>query len=114
MNEIENNVNEHDAAFDGAIRDNPTRAILAAVGVGIAIALVVRALQPRPVEQRAARLLEDLRERLQDLADPAYRRASRLASNGASVVQDGVDHLSGLHLDRAFNRFSSRLRNLFH
>lgn len=112
MNELENQTSDCCADLEGVVRENPTRAILFALGAGVAIALVVRALQPRP-EHRAARLLDDLREHLTGLADPAYRRASGLASNGASLVQDGVDHLSNLHLERTFNGVRRRLRTLF-
>jgi ElaB/YqjD/DUF883 family membrane-anchored ribosome-binding protein len=112
MNELENKTSDCCSDLDGVVRENPTRAILLAVGVGVVIALVVRALQPPP-KHRAARLLEDLREQLSDLAEPAYRRASGLASNGASLVQDGVDQFSNLHLDRTFNSVTRKLRNLF-
>ena len=116
MNESENQTslccNDVDD-LDGMVRENPTRAILLAVGAGLALAFVVRALQPRPVEDRAARLLEDLRERLSDLAEPAQRRASALASDGAAFAQNGVDQLANLHLDRTFNNLTGKLRKLF-
>lgn len=113
MNEFENTNSDCCAELDSAVRENPTGAILLAVGAGLALALVVRALQPRRTEHRAARLLEDLRERLNDLADPALRRASALASNGAGLLHEGADHLSGLHLDRKLSRVTDRLWNLF-
>lgn len=113
MNDLENNVSEHGADLEATVRENPTYAIVIAVGAGLALALLVRALQPRPVEHRAARLLEDLRERLNDLADPAYRRASGLARNSASHMRDGADQLSHLRLDRTFGRLTNNLRNLF-
>ena len=113
MNELENQTSDCCTDLDGIVRENPTRAILFALGAGVALALVVRALQPRP-QPRAARLLEDLRERLADLADPAFRRASGLASHGAGLVQDGVDQFSSLHLDRTLNGVTKRIRNLFH
>lgn len=113
MNELENNNSECCAELDSVVRENPTGAILLAVGAGLALAFVVRALQPRPAEHRAARLLDDLRERLSGLADPALRRASGLASDGAGLLHDGADHLASLHLDRKFNRVTDRLWNLF-
>lgn len=113
MNDLENCDSDYGANLDVTIRDNPTRAIAIAVGAGVALAFLVRALQPRPVEHRAARLLEDLRDRLDDLADPAYRRVSGLAKNGASLMRDGADHVSHLRLDRTINRLTSNLRNLF-
>ncbi len=113
MNEPENQTSLCCNDMDGMVRENPTRAILLAIGAGFALALVVRALQPRPVENRAARLLEDLRERLTDLAEPARRRASALASNGAALAQNGVDQFSNLHLDRTLNNVTGKLRKLF-
>lgn len=101
------------ADVDSMVRENPTRSILLAVGVGVVLALIVRALQPRPVENRAARLLEDLRERLGDFADPAYQRASGLASNGAALARNGADHLSNLHLDRTLHRVAGKVRKFF-
>ena len=113
MNEPENQTSLCCNDMDGMVRENPTRTILLAVGAGLALALIVRALQPRPVENRAARLLEDLRERLSDLAEPAQRRASALASNGAALAQNGVDQCSNLHLDRTLNNVTGKLRKLF-
>lgn len=113
MNELENETAACCADLDATVRENPTKAILLAVGAGLALAFVVRALQPRPPEHRAARLLADLRERLSGLADPALRRASGLASDGASLLHEGADHLSGLHLDRKLHRARTRLRNFF-
>ena len=113
MNELEHQTSDCCADLDAFVRENPTRAIIFAAGAGLALALLVRALQPPPAEHRAARLLEDLRERLSGFADPALRRASGLASDGASLLHEGVDHLSGLHLDRKLHRATSRLRNLF-
>ena len=109
MNEPENQTSLCCNDMDGMVRENPTRTILLAVGAGLALALIVRALQPRPVENRAARLLEDLRERLSDLAEPAHR----LASNGAALAQNGVDQFSNLHLDRTLNSMTGKLRKLF-
>lgn len=113
MNESETQTSPCCNDMDGMVRENPTRAILLAVGAGLAIALVVRALQPRPVENRAARLLEDLRERLSDLAEPAHRRATAIANNGAALAQNGVDQFSNLHLDRTLSSVTGKLRNLF-
>ena len=113
MNEPENQTSVCCNDLDAVVRENPTRAILLAAGAGLAIAFLVRALQPRPVENPAARLLEDLRKRLSDLAEPAHRRASAIASNGAALAQDGVDHFSNLHLNRTLNNVTGKLRKLF-
>lgn len=113
MNEFENKNSVCCSELDSAVRENPTGAILLAVGAGLALAFAVRALQPRRAEHRAARLLDDLREHLNGLADPALRRASALASDGAGLLHDGADHLSSLHLDRKLSRVTDKLWNLF-
>ncbi len=112
MNEPENQTAFCRNDVDSMVRKNFTRAILVAVGAGLALAFVVRALQARPVDNRTARLLEDLRERLSDLTEPAGRPASALASNGAAFAQNGVDRFSNLHLDRTLNSVTGKLRKL--
>jgi ElaB/YqjD/DUF883 family membrane-anchored ribosome-binding protein len=113
MNEFEPESYDRPDELENMVRENPTRAIVFALGVGMIIALIVRALQPPPPKARALRLIEDLRDQLSDLADPAYRRARGLASNGASLVEEGVDRLSDLHIDRKLNKMAGRLRKLF-
>lgn len=101
------------AEVDHVVRENPTRAVLVAVGAGIALGLIVRALQPRPVESRAARLLHEIQDRLHDLADPAYRKVSALAGDGADYLKEGVNRLHDLHLDRRARSLGQRVRDLF-
>lgn len=113
MNELETNPPTYGAQLDGLVRENPTQAILWAVGAGVAIACLVRALQPRPAEHRAARLLEDLREQLSSLALPAYREGRGLANNGANFVKDGTAQLANLRFDRTLGSPAAKLRKLF-
>ncbi len=113
MNELEKQTASSYSDVNSMVRENPTCSILLAVGAGLAVALIVRALQPRPREYRAALLLEDLRERLGDLAGPAHCRADALAKNGAALAQNGIDQISNLHLDRTLNNITGRLRKLF-
>jgi hypothetical protein len=113
MNELDTETSDFGDQLDVIIRENPTKSILWALVVGVAIAFVVRALQPRPAEHRAARLLEVLREQLVGLAQPAIRRANALGSNGASLAHDGLAHLYHLRLDRPFDSVTSKLRSLF-
>ena len=113
MNELENETSHYGTQMDGIVRENPTRAILLGLGAGFAVALIIRALQPRPHHNHTTRLLEDLRESLRDVADPVYRRASSLTDNGASMVHDGATQLSNLHLDRRLRSATSKLRSLF-
>lgn len=89
--------------FDDCVRENPTRAIVIALGIGLAIGLVIRALQPPPPTTRAARLIEDLQDRLHGLSDRA-----------ASMAGTGVDRVRDLGLDRSVRSLSQRFLGLFH
>lgn len=100
---------DYAAQVDDCVRENPTRSLLIAAGIGLAIGVAVRAMRPRSASSRASRLLEDLQDRLHDLSD----RASSLANNGGGLVSDGVDRVRDLHLDHKLNSLGQRVRNLF-
>ena len=102
-------VNEYCAQVDRRVRENPGRSLLIAAGVGLAIGIVIRALQTQPPATRAERLLADLQDRLDNLSS----RAGNLADSGASLVHDGVDRVRGLHLDRRLRSLSDRVRSMF-
>lgn len=103
----------YSSQIDQVVRENPTYAILGALGVGVALGLLVRTLFPPPPENRAVSLLEDIQERLADIAEPAYRRVSSVAEEGADAVRKGVDRLGDLHLERSIGSLGRRFRNLF-
>jgi hypothetical protein len=84
-----------------------------ALGIGIALGVLVKLLQPRPPESRAMRLLHEIQDRLHELTDPALEKVGALASSGAGLVKDGIDSVSDLHLERTANRLKRRLRKLF-
>ena len=92
-------------------RENPARAILAAIGCGLAIGLLVRAMNPP--KSRTARLLEDIAERLHDIAAPVQRKAGHLAESGAGAVRSGVAHLHDLHIERGLRSLGKRCKSLF-
>ncbi len=102
------------SGLDDAVRENPTRSIVCAVGAGLLLGLLVRGFHHRPPEARAARLLDELRERIENLAEPASRRARSLAKKGASLVEDGSDEIDDLHLDSKVKGLTRKLRDLFH
>ena len=99
--------------FDSFTRENPTRSILLAIGFGLAAALLVRALQPRSPESRAARLLADLQDRLHAIAAPVHRQADHLVASGAGTVRNGVAQFHELHLDHGLRKLGRRCQNLF-
>lgn len=97
------------AEVDEYVRHNPTAAIFVALGAGLAIGLLVRALRPAPTPQyRVTRLLEDLEDRLRDAAAPVFRKASALASDGLEAAQHGSARAEGLLSDA-----TRRVRRIF-
>jgi ElaB/YqjD/DUF883 family membrane-anchored ribosome-binding protein len=91
------------ARMERCVQQHPGATLLAAAGFGIIAMLTVRALTPPPPRHRAAQLLEDIQQRLSELAD-----------SGAQSVSRGVDQLGDLHLDRKLGRLSHGIKNLFH
>jgi len=94
-------------------RDNPAGAVLAAIGCGLAVGLLIRALQPRPAETLAARLLADIQDRLHSIAAPVQRHAEDLMASGASAVKSGVAQFHDLHMERGLRKLGQRFKNLF-
>jgi hypothetical protein len=110
MNEtLSTPANEYCAQVDRKVRENPGRSLLIAAGVGLAIGILVRALQTQPPATRTERLMADIQHRLEDLSS----RAGSLAGTGASLVHDGVDRVRGLHLDRRLRSLGDRVRSIF-
>jgi hypothetical protein len=100
------------AEVDACVRRNPATALLVAVGAGLAIGLLVRALQPEPTpRQRAFRLLEDLEDRLRDAVSPAVGKAGALAQGGVEALQHGVQR-GEARLERLLHNASKRFRKL--
>jgi ElaB/YqjD/DUF883 family membrane-anchored ribosome-binding protein len=101
------------ASLDERVRENPARAIFTAIGVGFALALVVRALQqPKQPRSHVKQLLEDIQERLHDLADPALNRLNEFAGESSAALKKGASHVEGIHQN--LRSLGCRLRNLFH
>lgn len=91
------------------VRRNPGSAILIALGAGLAIGLIIRALRPEPTPQhRVVRLLEDLEDRLRDATGPILRKASALAHDGLEAAQEG-----GSRAESLFGDATRRVRRLF-
>lgn len=98
--------------MDERVRRNPGTALLVAVGAGLAIGLLVRALRPEPTPRsRIAHLLEDLECRLRERAEPALRKAGAFASDGADILQDGL-HRSEARLERIIREARQRIRKV--
>ena len=109
VNEATNAAADCCAEVEQCVRRNPGTAILVAVGTGLAIGLLVRALRPEPTPQyRVARILEDLEDRLRDVTGPVLRKASSLASDGLDAAQEGRSRAEGLLADA-----TRRMRRIF-
>src|SRR5262249_9159333 len=101
--------NQYCDEVDRTVRENPGRSLLIAAGVGLAVGILIRALQSQPPATRAERLMADIQNRLDSLSS----RAGSLADTGAGLVHDGVDRVRGLHLDRRLRSLSDRVRSMF-
>lgn len=109
LNEAGQSATECCAEMDQCVRRNPGTAILIAVGTGLVLGLLVRALRPEPTPQyRVARLIEDLEDRLRDATAPVLRKASALASDGLDAA-----HTGEAKLERLFGDATRRVRRLF-
>jgi hypothetical protein len=113
MNTPSRPISECASKFNRLARENPTRSLLVAIGVGLAAGLLVRTLHPRTPESRTARLLTDIRDRLHGVAAPIQRQAEHLMESGSSAVSEGVAHLKDLHLERGLRRLGQRIKSLF-
>ena len=92
---------------------NRTNALLCAIGTGVAIGLIVRALRPAPSRtERLAHLLEDLEDRLRENARPALRKASAYAAGSADALRDGL-HTGDALLERCWRDAVRGVRRFF-
>ena len=99
--------------LDKCVRENPTGAIIAAVGVGIAVGLLVRVLQPKPEPRsHVKQLLEEIRDRLHELTDPALHRLGELAGEGSAALKKSAHSVDGV--GRRIRSLSDKVESLFH
>ena len=98
--------------MDQYVRRNPGATLLVAAGMGLALALLVRALRPEPTPRRRLKnLIDDLEDRLRDAATPLLRKASGLASGGAEALRDGA-HDGEAWAERLLRDATRRVRKL--
>jgi hypothetical protein len=92
------------ASIEDCVRKHPGGTLLLAAGIGIAAMLLARALQPPPPPRNmAVRLLEDIQQRL-----------NHLAEQGSHALNQGADSVGELHLERKFDKLCRSFKNLFH
>ena len=104
---------EYCARIDQSARYHAALNILKAVGVGLVAGLVYHALRPSPKpRRRLVRLIEDMEHRLRGIGEPALRKASAFASEGAHAVGEGV-HSGEAHVERLLRGASRTLRGFW-
>ena len=100
------------------VRENPTRVILAGLGLGLLLAVALRPRKTVTSAQRAIHILEDIQDHLKEIAQPAYRRAASAATSaagrGAAAVREGVEHLDALDIPSTVCGLKRKLLDLFH
>ncbi len=102
-------VAEYGIEIDEFVRRNPAVALLAALGVGLALGVAANALRPEPSpKRRAARWLDDLEDRLHDATAPLLRRGSALTNDAVDAALESRDCAEGVIADA-----TRRLRQLF-
>ncbi len=99
--------NKPTSCIEAYVRQNPASALIAAAGLGMAAVLIARVLIPEPPQSRAARLLEEIQERL----GSAYGHAAHIADEGSQAMGKGMD---AMHLDQRMNKLSRGFRSLFY
>lgn len=92
-----------------ALRENPTGAILTAVGIGLAIGLIIRAAQPKAPASRVQAILEDIEDRIKELKGPVVRKATALADDGVNML-----HSATKRLENPLHRFAGDIRRHWH
>ena len=109
------NHGEHDyrAEAEQCVRENPGMTLLAAVGFGLLVAVLVHVLRPEPKpQQRLASLLRDIEDRLHDIGEPALRKVSAFASENARAVGAGA-HRGEEKVERFVRQASRRVRGFW-
>ena len=95
LNESPDNIaSECCSEMEDCVRRNPAASIAIAVGVGLAVGLLVRALRPAPTARdRVSHILEELDWRLRSAAAPVIDKVSSVASEGLQQSEAGIERL---------------------
>jgi ElaB/YqjD/DUF883 family membrane-anchored ribosome-binding protein len=73
---------------DNCIRANPVPAVLTALGIGFAIGLLTRYVEPAPKRDRWQDVLDEIR----DAVASSAKRGKKAYSHSADAVRDAVEH----------------------
>jgi ElaB/YqjD/DUF883 family membrane-anchored ribosome-binding protein len=104
------------AGVDDCVKHHPGAALVAALGAGLVIGLLARALRPPPEptpRQRIVRLLEEFEDRLREITAPALHKAGAYAGDQVDSIAESL-HSGEARLERMLSDAGARLRGLFH
>jgi ElaB/YqjD/DUF883 family membrane-anchored ribosome-binding protein len=73
---------------DNQIRANPVPAVLMALGIGFAIGLLTRYIEPEPKRDKWHDVLDELR----DAVASSAKRGKKVYAHSADAVRDAVEH----------------------
>jgi ElaB/YqjD/DUF883 family membrane-anchored ribosome-binding protein len=73
---------------DNCIRANPVPAVLTALGIGFALGLLTRYIEPEPKRDRWQDVLDEIR----DAVASSAKRGRKAYAHSADAVRDAVEH----------------------
>jgi ElaB/YqjD/DUF883 family membrane-anchored ribosome-binding protein len=73
---------------DSRIRANPVPAVLTALGIGFAIGLLTRYIEPEPKRDKWQDVLDEIR----DAVASGAKRGKKAYAHSADAVRDAVEH----------------------
>jgi ElaB/YqjD/DUF883 family membrane-anchored ribosome-binding protein len=112
MNDPIHSNSEFTSEAESAVRMNPGSSLLVALGIGLIAGALIHFLRPAPTpQQRLARLVEDIEDRLRDVAKPALNKASDMAMDGAEALS-GRLHRGEAQVEKLLRGATRRLRQL--
>ncbi len=110
MNEPIQSDSEFTVENDPSIFKNAGTSMLVALGIGLVAGALIHFLRPAPKpRQRLARMIEDMEDRLRDVAKPAMNKASDLAMDGAEAFTDRL-HRGEAQMEKMLRGATRRLR----
>jgi len=99
--------------MEECVRRNPGTSLLATILAGVALGLLVRALLPdRKPENRALRLLDEIEDRLRDLAEPSLRKVSDVANDRMHLLGKRLRQ-GEAGLEKTLRKVGKRVGGLF-
>ncbi|MEZ0255474.1 MAG: hypothetical protein ACAI37_09345 [Chthoniobacter sp.] len=76
---------------DSCIRANPVPAVLTALGIGFAIGVLTRMIEPAPRKERWQDALDDLRDALSSNLATGVKRGKKVYAHSSDAVREAVE-----------------------